>query len=104
MRDGDGAWTARLAVPVGEVVPVTVTRFERIGTAPLPLGTQSRDVGPIHADGTLEIGPDRYDVESLDRDGDTVSNLDEREAGTDPLRAPCDEDEALTEDRTITTS
>ena len=86
VRRGE-AWEVSVVVPRGEPVSLLIEWFERIGERLLPIARLTREVGPLETNATVAIDPTLYDSDSLDEDGDQRSNLDERNAGTDPYVA-----------------
>ena len=85
----DDQWTARVTVPEGSDVRVSITWFERIargaGRVDLPLAATDFTVSAIARDETVVRNADDYDSDGFDEDEDGVSNLAERIANTSPF-------------------
>ena len=90
-RLDDGSWSGTIDVLPGRVHTLRVVWIETIGDRELRLAAAERTLTVDAAGARVEIAAGDYDFE-FDLDGDGVSNLAERENGTDPFRAPPGED------------
>ncbi|MFK7893559.1 MAG: hypothetical protein AB8B63_22270, partial [Granulosicoccus sp.] len=86
-RDFEGVWSGTINVPPDKSYPVTVIWIETFASRDLPLARLTMDL-EVAADGTAErSNVTEYITAELDADNDGVSNLQERENGTDPFVA-----------------
>ena len=92
----DGASTIMLDVPQGVSLEIRVDWFERFNNMALPLATWSDTLASEQANGNIRIDRAAYVTDTFDTDGDGVSNLQERIAGTNPLESVNSEAETET--------
>lgn len=98
-REGS-AFVVSTVLPPNANATLEVVWREAFEGADLDLASWSGDLGPITAAETVTLDPSEYLTSVFDEDEDGVSNLDEREAGTDPRVAadaasvPGDDDSA----------
>ena len=92
---GPDGWTVRADVPEGEAVTLSIRWFETIDGEPLDLAAWSQELAPLDSARTVEIDADDLDTASFDQDGDTISNLAERRANTDPFVAEVPADDPV---------
>ena len=84
-----GRWSGTIDLAPGGRYTLRVTWIETIGGRQLELASFTRDF-TVGDDGSLiEVDASEYDL-TLDRDGDGISNLAERENGSDPFVAAPD--------------
>ena len=86
MQRMDDGWSGAIYVPLGEVASLELTWFENLTgeSEPLRLATYSDSIGPISTAVTLPLFESDFVSEGIDDDQDGISNLDERQAGSDP--------------------
>ena len=81
---GSTAWTAAIDLQPDTNVNIEIIWLQRFNNQDLELTTLTEDL-TLRADGTIEqINSTGFSVD-IDRDGDGISNLREREQGTDPF-------------------
>ncbi len=85
----DGAFVVSGTVPQGQVLAVEVIWIEQYEGGALEIAAWNGEMGPLDANETITLDPADYDTAVFDADEDGVSNLDERDIGSDP-RDPTD--------------
>ena len=86
-----GRWSGTIALTPGRRYTLEVLWIETIGERALDLASLTRSFTVGADGGQIDVSAGDYDL-TLDRDGDGVPNLAEREAGTDPFTAPPEEE------------
>ena len=81
----NGTFTGNVAVPPNSVVPVSIQFSEQVNGQSLILATQSQQVSTGNSDNRVTIRRAAYNFDAHDADGDSVSNIVEREENTNPL-------------------
>ena len=84
-NDGGGQWSGQVLVAPDNTYRLTIEWREALPQGPLPLAIHARDVF-VGADGEVveNIAAIEYST-NIDGDGDSISNLEERENETDPF-------------------
>ncbi len=85
----DGAFVVSGTVPQGQALAVEVIWIEQYEGGALEIAVWNGEMGPLDANETITLDPADYDTAVFDADEDGISNLDERDIGSDP-RDPTD--------------
>ena len=85
-REGE-VWTLVTSVLPGRTIDLEVLWSETLDGVELPLASFSGALGPFAADTSVAIDPGDYRSDPFDEDADGLSNLAERDAGSDPFNA-----------------
>ena len=86
VRQGD-VWQVTTTLPPGESATLEVLWTERLDDGePLPIASLTSEIGPFESNANITLERERYVTESasLDADDDGISNLAERDGGTNP--------------------
>ncbi|MEE9319847.1 MAG: hypothetical protein V3U76_05315 [Granulosicoccus sp.] len=82
----DDQWSGRFSLPEGAgSYTLQITWFQSVNGSPLPLAAAQPVELSAQSDRNIHIS--EYSWQQFDEDGDRTSNLDELNAGTDPLVA-----------------
>ena len=84
---GNGVFSGDVSVPPNTTVPVSIQFSELVDDQPLVLATQTQQVNTGNADEQVILRRSAYNFDAHDADGDSVSNIIEREEATDPFDA-----------------
>ncbi len=85
--DGSGAYRGSIQVPARATFGVQIEFSERFANQKLVLATRSQQVTTGTTNQQLTVSRASYDFDSHDDDGDSASNIVEREEDTNPLDA-----------------
>ncbi len=88
-RNGASSWTGTTTIAQGSSVELVVQWAETIGARTLPLAQARSSLATINANTTFTVLESGYDTSAVnfDADGDSISNIEERRAGSDPFDA-----------------
>lgn len=84
---GDGTFRGEVSVPANSVVPVNIQFTEQVNGQALVLATQAQQISTGDTDNRVTLRRSAYNFDAHDADGDSVSNIIEREESTDPRDA-----------------
>lgn len=84
---GDGSYRGDVSVPANTVVPVNIQFSEEVDGEDLVLATQTQQINTGSSDNQLTLRRSAYNYDDHDADGDSVSNIIEREENTNPRDA-----------------
>ena len=84
---GDGVFSGELSVPSNTTVPISIQFSEMVDGEQLVLATRTQQVNTGNTDEQVVLRRAVYNFDAHDADGDSVSNIIEREENTDPFDA-----------------
>jgi len=86
-QNAAGQFTGQIPVPARSSVSMTLEFYEMFSGVELTLASVARVISTDSADTTISFSRDEYDYDSFDADGDSVSNILEREFESSPFDA-----------------
>ncbi len=81
---GNGTFSGNVSVPANSVVSMSIQFTEQVSGEALVLATQTQQVRTGSTDDQVTIRRSAYNFDAHDADGDSVSNIIEREENTNP--------------------
>lgn len=85
LAESGGIWSGEVTVDKNKTYTIAIDWFENFGDQSLHLAEAKQTVSVGEVATSISIPDSLYQTENLDTDNDRISNIAEREDGTDPL-------------------